>query len=457
MPAASQSDTRCVTRWVTRLAATVDPDRSYRDERDWTMSWQLDGTYLESCNCNVVCPCTASGLTAAADNERCQVTLAFHVDTGQVDGVDVGDRSVVVFADAPQVMAEGDWQVGLYVDAAADDAQADALVRVFAGRAGGPMAALAPLIGEVLGVDRVPITFTDEGRRHAVTVGDAIYIEVEDQVAPQYGAHGPVVGLHWPQRALGTVRVVGVTVVTASRRTPYVGLVLVVAGAAWLWVLIGRGDMRAMPGSMGLGVGAFVGMWTVMMAAMMLPAAAPLIALYARSVSPPRLPRLGLFATGYVAVWAAAGLPAYALAVAAGWTAGQRPLVGSAVAATVFAANGVYQLSSWKDRCLAKCRGPVGLLLRYVSWRGPFHDLRAGMHHGAYCLGCCWTLMALLAAFGVMNPWAMVALTAVVAVEKLAPIGARFARLTGVVSLALAAAVFWFPWLAPGLHPGGMG
>ncbi|CAN5326467.1 DUF1326 domain-containing protein [soil metagenome] len=159
------------------------------------MSWTLDGTYLESCNCDAVCPCTASGLTAPADHERCQVTLAFHVDVGQVDGVDVAGRSVVVFADAPQVMAQGGWQVAVYVDDAADDAQADALVRVFAGQAGGPMAALAPLIGEVLGVERVPISFVDDGRRHAVTVGDAIDIEVEDQVAPQYGDDGPVMAL----------------------------------------------------------------------------------------------------------------------------------------------------------------------------------------------------------------------------------------------------------------------
>lgn len=157
--------------------------------------YELSGTYLESCNCNAVCPCTASGLTAPADNERCQVSLAFHVDRGEVDGVDVADRSVVIFADAPQVMADGGWQVALYVDAKADEEQADALGKVFSGQAGGPMAALAPLIGDVLGVEQVRIDFRDEGRRHSVQVGEAIDIEVEDQVAPQFGPDGPVMTL----------------------------------------------------------------------------------------------------------------------------------------------------------------------------------------------------------------------------------------------------------------------
>ncbi|MGZ0234206.1 DUF1326 domain-containing protein [Streptomyces sp. CPS1] len=159
------------------------------------MAWNITGTYLESCNCDSVCPCTTSGMTAPADHERCQVTLAFHVARGEVGGVDVSDRSVVVFADAPRVMADGGWQIVLYVDASADDSQADALGKVFSGQVGGPMAALVPLVGEVLGVERASIDFHDDGRRHTVRVADAIDIEIEDQVAPQYGADGPVMGL----------------------------------------------------------------------------------------------------------------------------------------------------------------------------------------------------------------------------------------------------------------------
>ncbi|MEU6551066.1 DUF1326 domain-containing protein [Streptomyces sp. NPDC046915] len=159
------------------------------------MAWNVNGTYFESCNCDSVCPCTTSGLTAPADNERCQVTFAFHVARGAVDAVDVSDHSVVVFVDAPRVMTDGDWQVALYIDSSADDSQADALGKVFSGQAGGPMAAVVPLIGKVLGVERVPIDFHDDGRRHTVRVADAIDIEIEDQVAPQFGEDGPVMGL----------------------------------------------------------------------------------------------------------------------------------------------------------------------------------------------------------------------------------------------------------------------
>ncbi|WP_367325688.1 DUF1326 domain-containing protein [Streptomyces sp. HUAS ZL42] len=172
------------------------------------MAWNLSGTYFESCNCDVVCPCTTSGLTAPADAERCQVTLAFHVDQGEVDGVDVSNRNVVLFADAPRVMAHGGWQVALYVDGSANDSQADALGRVFSGQAGGPMETVASLVGEVLGVERVPIDYRDDGRRHTVVVGDAIDIEIEDQVAPQYGEDGPVMkltGLFHPANTTVTI------------------------------------------------------------------------------------------------------------------------------------------------------------------------------------------------------------------------------------------------------------
>jgi hypothetical protein len=159
------------------------------------MSWHLDGTYFESCNCDAVCPCTTSGLTAPADNERCGVTLAFHVERGEIDGVELTDRTIVLYADAPQVMAEGGWQIGVFVDDKATEAERDALVKVFAGHAGGPMAHLAPLFGEVLGVEQAPISFADEGRLHRVAVADRIDIEVEDGVAPQFGEHGPIMRL----------------------------------------------------------------------------------------------------------------------------------------------------------------------------------------------------------------------------------------------------------------------
>lgn len=156
------------------------------------MAWQLTGTYFENCPCSMVCPCTTSGLTKPADAERCTVVLVFHVESGDVDGVDVSDRSVVVLADAPQVMSEGNWRVGMVMDSAASQEQAGALARVFSGQAGGPMGLLAPLITDMLGMETAPIEYVDDGVRHSVRVGDLIDIEIEDFIAPQLRPDGPV-------------------------------------------------------------------------------------------------------------------------------------------------------------------------------------------------------------------------------------------------------------------------
>ena len=148
------------------------------------MAWQLEGTYFENCSCDMVCPCTTSGLTMAADQDRCQVVLAFHVDRGQVDGVDVSEKTVVVVADTPPVMADGNWHVGLVMDAEASPEQAEKLGSVFSGQVGGPMAMLSPLISEMLGMETAPIDYVDEGRRHSIKVGELMDIEIEDFVAP---------------------------------------------------------------------------------------------------------------------------------------------------------------------------------------------------------------------------------------------------------------------------------
>ena len=156
------------------------------------MAWRLDGTYFENCSCDMVCPCTTSGLTRPGDQERCRLVLAFHVDRGEVDGLDVSDRSVVLVVDGPQVMAEGNWRLGLVMDAAASPEQAAGLGAVFGGQAGGPMAGVAPLVGEMLGMETAPIEYVDDGRRHSLKVGDLIDIEIEDYVPPQLLPDGDV-------------------------------------------------------------------------------------------------------------------------------------------------------------------------------------------------------------------------------------------------------------------------
>ncbi|MER5638790.1 DUF1326 domain-containing protein [Kitasatospora sp. NPDC002227] len=148
------------------------------------MAWRIEGTYFENCNCDMVCPCATSGLSAPADYDRCRVVLAFHVDSGRVDDVDVSGLTVAVVADTPPLMSEGNWRLGVIMDQAASPQQADALGAVFSGQLGGPMEALGPLVGEMLGLEVARIDYTDDGRTHRVTIGDAIDLEVEDFVSP---------------------------------------------------------------------------------------------------------------------------------------------------------------------------------------------------------------------------------------------------------------------------------
>jgi predicted metal-binding membrane protein len=232
-------------------------------------------------------------------------------------------------------------------------------------------------------------------------------------------------------------------------------ILLLLAAGAWAGTVTlarGMGGVSGMPGTMGLSLLTFVPTWTLMMSAMMLPSVTPTASLYARTVQDNRAARITGLVVGYLAVWAIAGLPAYGLAWLAGWLASNHPTAAHVLAVAIFAVAGVYQFSPLKDRCLAHCRSPLGLLLRYGSYRGRTRDLRVGLHNGAYCLGCCWGLMVILIAVGVMNVFAMVALAALVLIEKLWARGVTFGRLAGAAALALAVAAIWFPWLAPGLH-----
>jgi hypothetical protein len=163
------------------------------------MAWQIEGTYFETCSCEVVCPCTAS-LALGADYDRCRVTLVFRVARGDVDGTDVGGLTVAALADTPKVMSDGNWRLGVFIDDNASDEQAEKLGGVFGGRLGGPMAGLAPLIGENLGVERAPIEVHEEGLRHSVRIGDAVDFEIEDVVpfGVESGEPARLVGIFHP-------------------------------------------------------------------------------------------------------------------------------------------------------------------------------------------------------------------------------------------------------------------
>jgi hypothetical protein len=145
------------------------------------VSWSVEGRYFENCSCDVVCPCTAS-LAFPADNDYCRVVLAFHVDRGEVNGVDVSDTTVAAVAESGRYMLEGNWKLGLLIDDSASDEQAEKLAAVFSGQLGGPMGGLAPLVSEVLGVERVPMEFSSSDGHHELRLGEQGQASVEDVV-----------------------------------------------------------------------------------------------------------------------------------------------------------------------------------------------------------------------------------------------------------------------------------
>lgn len=173
------------------------------------MAWTLSGKYIENCNCSTVCPCTTSELTRPADEARCLLFCAFHVDKGHIEGTDVHGLNVAAVFDAPRVMSEGGWRAGFIIDAAATNEQAGKLKRVFTGELGGPPAAIAPLIGVILGIDRAPIAYADGENRHRVQIDDDVEIDIEDFVSPESGKVIKITGLSFPADEL--------TVSTATR------------------------------------------------------------------------------------------------------------------------------------------------------------------------------------------------------------------------------------------------
>jgi predicted metal-binding membrane protein len=188
----------------------------------------------------------------------------------------------------------------------------------------------------------------------------------------------------------------------------------VVSGIAWLVT-------SATTGHMVVGPAMFVAAWTVMMIAMMLPSAAPLVLLYSRGATAVDTARLVL---GYVAIWAAVGIPAYI-------GSGRVPMTW---APYILAVAGVYQFTPAKRSCLARCHTPVDFMMRH--WRSS--AFRLGLEHGLWCLGCCWALMAVLVLVGMMGMGWVVGLAIVVALEKLVTRGAVMSRLAGVALLGLA-------------------
>ncbi len=242
-------------------------------------------------------------------------------------------------------------------------------------------------------------------------------------------------------------------------RVGLVALLLALAAAGWWWTVR---QMQGMDGGPWTDLGTFgwfLGVWVVMMAAMMFPSVAPTVALYSRLTQSRSPVAPLLFASGYLVAWAAAGALAFGIAVGGGRVVGgvlTWDRAGRWVAGAILIVAAVYELTPLKDVCLGKCRSPLGFLLG--AWReGPAGAFGMGARHGAWCLGCCWALMASLFALGVMSIVWMAVVAALIAVEKLVPWRRVATYGTAAVLIVLGALLIATPDAVPGLTIPGSG
>jgi predicted metal-binding membrane protein len=239
----------------------------------------------------------------------------------------------------------------------------------------------------------------------------------------------------------------------ARTRLGLVALLFILAGIGWWWTVDRMRGMDNGPWT-GLGtLGWFVGVWVVMMAAMMFPSVSPTVALYSRMTKARSAASPLVFALGYLVTWAAAGVLAFAVAFAGGRIAGDVLSWGRAgrwVAAATLLVAAAYELTPLKDVCLGKCRSPLGLLLG--SWRDGWSGaLRMGLKNGGWCVGCCWALMASFFALGIMNVLWMAIVAGLIAIEKTLPWRRVATYGTAAVLLALGVLLLSVPDAVPGL------
>jgi predicted metal-binding membrane protein len=244
----------------------------------------------------------------------------------------------------------------------------------------------------------------------------------------------------------------------ARARLGLITLLFVLAGIGWWWTADQMRGMDAGPWT-GLGtLGWFVGVWVVMMAAMMFPSVSPTVALYSR-MGGERTPLSALaFAAGYLLTWTGAGVLAFSIAFGGDRVAGNVlawDRAGRWVAGGTLVLAAVYELTPLKDVCLGKCRSPLGLFLS--SWRGGWTGaMRMGVRNGAWCVGCCWALMASLFALGVMSITWMAVVAGLIAAEKTVPWRRVAVYGTTALLLALGVLLLTSPDAIPGLTiPGG--
>jgi hypothetical protein len=153
------------------------------------MAYQLEGSLLEVCDCNVLCPCW---IGEDPDNGTCDSIMAYHIDSGSVNGTDVSGRTLALMVHIPGNVLQGNWKAVIYVDDGASDQQYEAMVNVWTGKLGGPVADLVQLVGEVASIERAPITFTVQEGKGTVKIGSVAEVEM----APYKGPTGEVTTLN---------------------------------------------------------------------------------------------------------------------------------------------------------------------------------------------------------------------------------------------------------------------
>jgi predicted metal-binding membrane protein len=245
----------------------------------------------------------------------------------------------------------------------------------------------------------------------------------------------------------------------ARTRLGLVALLVALAAVGWWWTAERMQGMDAGPWTALGGFGWFVGAWVVMMGAMMFPSVAPTVALYSKMTEQRSGSLPLLFTAGYLLVWGTVGVGAYLLARAGGWIDGDLLMwdgAGRWVAGTTLLVAAAYELTPLKDVCLGKCRSPLGFLLG--AWReGPRGAVEMGAKHGAWCVGCCWALMASLFALGVMSVFWMVVVAVLIAVEKTLPWGRVATYGTAAILLVLGVLLLVAPDAVPALTIPGAG
>ncbi|MDX2378154.1 MAG: DUF1326 domain-containing protein [Acidimicrobiia bacterium] len=169
------------------------------------MAWNLAGTLYENCSCDAICPCTWSNLARRATNDDCRGVLLFEIDAGGIGEIDMSGTTCALVIQAPALMTDGNLKIGVIIGDDASDEQADGLSQVFSGSLGGPLGEMGPMIGEFLGVERLPVSVSHDGHRHHITIGDVIDYDLVEELSPEgkqveltnivIHAAGPTLGL----------------------------------------------------------------------------------------------------------------------------------------------------------------------------------------------------------------------------------------------------------------------